>query len=428
MRGYRISALWQLYLELALPIICVGGVTPIPYTLRSPLICLTGILFLVVAVLDRKIVYFHMPNAAMMLLLAYIAVQVLYSYDRATTLRMLIIYACASSLLFLDVEEECMHAIVRNMQMICMIIACSIILSSLVDNCMLKYFSWIVNPGGTPSVANAIRKELAAGSYSGFAREKGEAAQIMNIGIAIGYSRYFAEGQLRRRDALSLVLCMIALMLTGKRMMFFIAAVNFVGLVLISKLHGKLFKLAGIGMITLLVLAIIFMFVPTLGNVLYRFLDPENLESMGNRNALWKYLDIMISEYWLFGAGFGSYNAFAYDHGLRVYKSRWSYHGHNSYYQVVCELGVVGSIPYILFLISSLFTSIRFIRQDAYPQDARRFLYFACYIQMMYIIYALTGNPAYTEQYIVQLFFSVGMVSCLGRKYMVPAAERLSEE
>lgn len=425
MRGYRVAALWQFYLELALPIICVGGATFIPYTLRFPLICMTGILFLMTALLDRKTVYFHMPSAAMMLLLSYIAVQVLYSYDRSTTFRMLVIYACASSMLFLDVEEDCIRRIVRNMQVICVIIACSIILSSMVDNCMLKYFSWIVNPARSPSVAEAIRKELAAGSYSGFAREKGEAAQIMNIGIAIGYASYFAEGRLRRKNALFLIICVIALMLTGKRMMFIIPLFNFAALMLISKLHGKLFKLVGIGMIALLVLSIIFVFIPPLGNVLYRFLDSENLESMGNRNSLWKYLEMMISKYWLFGAGFGSYNAFAYDHGLRVYGSRWSYHGHNSYYQGVCELGVVGSLPYVLFLISSVFTSVRFIRKNVFLQDARHLLYIACYIQMMYVVYALTGNPAYTGQYIVQLFFSVGMTVCLGRKYMVPAAQIL---
>lgn len=418
MRGYRLSVLWQLYLEVALPIICVGGATMIPYTLRFPLLCLMGVLFLLVVALDRKTLYFHAPSATMMLLLAYMLVQILYSYDRASTLNMLVTYACASSLLFLDIDEECMHRIVRNMQLICIIIACSILLSSLIDNCMLKYFSWIVNPGGSSSVTEAIRKELASGAYSGFAREKGEAAMIMNIGIAISYSRYFADGRLKKGNAVALLLCMVALMLTGKRMMFFIAAANFVILMLISKANGKIFKLAGIGLMALLVLAIIFMFIPALGNVLYRFLDADNLQSMGNRDSLWVYLAMMLKEYWLFGAGFGSYNAFAYDHGLRVYNAKWSYHGHNSYYQGVCELGIVGSLPYLAFLASSLMKSIRSIRCEAFLQDAKQLLYFACYIQLMYVIYALTGNPAYTGQYIVQLFFATGMVACLGRKYM----------
>lgn len=424
MRGFRVSALWSLYLELALPLICVGGSTLFPYTLRFPLICLTGILALVVIALEYKLVYFHIPSASMLLVIGYMAVQLLYSYDRSTTLRLFTIYAASSLLLSLNIEEACMQRIVRNMQVICVIIAISIVLSSLVDNCMLKYFSWVVNPNGSPSVAEAIRKELASGAYSGFAREKGEAAQIMNIGIAIGYARYFADGRLDKKNTLCLLLCLTALLLTGKRMMLVIAAVNFAGLLLISRTHGKVFKLAGIGMLALLVLTIIFMFVPVLGNVLYRFLDTDNLAAMGNRDSLWRYLAMMLSEYWLFGAGFGAYNAFAFDHGLRVYKAKWSYHGHNSYYQGLCELGVAGSIPYLFFLGSSLFTVIRFVRRDAFPTETKRLLYFGCYVVMMYMIYALTGNPAYTAQYIVQLFFSVGMVLCLGRKYLTPVARR----
>ena len=101
-----------------------------------------------------------------------------------------------------------------------------------------------------------------------------------------------------------------------------------------------------------------------------------------------------------------------------MYNAKWNYHGHNSYYQGLSELGVVGSIPYLAFLTASLLTSIRFIRSDAFAQDAKYLLYYACYIQMMYIVYALTGNPIYTGQYIVQMFFSVGAAACLGRKYM----------
>ena len=83
-------------------------------------------------------------------------------------------------------------------------------------------------------------------------------------------------------------------------------------------------------------------------------------------------------------------------------------------------MGIVGSIPYLAFLGSSLFMVIRYVRHNAFAQEAKRLLYFSCYIVMMYLIYALTGNPAYTGQYIVELFFSVGMALCLGRKYLTP--------
>ena len=77
---------------------------------------------------------------------------------------------------------------------------------------------------------------------------------------------------------------------------------------------------------------------------------------------LQKYMAMMASKYWMFGAGFGSYNEFAYDHGLRVYGEKWTYHGHNSYYQGFCELGVIGGCLFVVFLASALFATFRFIK------------------------------------------------------------------
>lgn len=52
----------------------------------------------------------------------------------------------------------------------------------------------------------------------------------------------------------------------------------------------------------------------------------------------------MGEKYPVFGAGFGSYNQFAYDNGLRVGGDRWNFNGHNCYFQIAVELGIVGSI------------------------------------------------------------------------------------
>lgn len=64
---------------------------------------------------------------------------------------------------------------------------------------MTKYFWFIVNPGRSVEVTKAINKELAIGSFSGFAREKAEAAYIVNVGIAVSFSRYFSNGKLEKK-------------------------------------------------------------------------------------------------------------------------------------------------------------------------------------------------------------------------------------
>ena len=305
------------------------------------------------------------------------------------------------------------------MYVFCLVIALSIIISIFVDNCMLTYFKFIVNPNNTPSVTQAIQKELSIGSYSGFAREKGEAAYIMNIGLAISFSKFFCGDKFKKTDALFLILFICALILTSKRTMFLIPIICFILFMVVSKIKGKAFKICIIAIASIIALFFIFMFLPDFANLFYRFMDTENLESLGSRDSLWIYLEMMASQYWLFGAGFGSYNEFAYDNGLRVYGEKWLYNGHNSYYQGFCELGIVGGCLFLLFIVSALFTTLKHIRSERFSHKQRSVFFFALYIQIMVSVYAITGNPIYTKQILFSLFFATGIVLCIGNKNTV---------
>ena len=414
-----LSDLWHIILMIGLPIICVGGVSLIIYKIRIAMIYLICVLSIVIFIFSGKKVKLNAVNVSMFLLLVFIAIQLLYSYDPASTLDLLILYTCAFTLLFLDIPENVIHRIITIIYVFCIVIAFSIIISVFIDNCMLKYFGFIVNPYNSPSITESITKELDVGAYSGFAREKGEAAFIMNVGLAISFSKFFCGDKSKKTDLLFLVLFISALILTSKRTMFLIPIICFVVFMVISKIRGKAFKICIIAISSLISLFFIFMFLPDFANLFYRFMDTENLETLGSRDSLWKYMAMMTSKYWMFGAGFGSYNQFAYDHGLRVYGEKWIYHGHNSYYQGFCELGVVGGSLFIIFLACALFTTFKYIRSDRFTSKQRSILFFALYIQLMITVYAITGNPIYTRQMIFTLFFATGTVLCIGRQNTV---------
>lgn len=415
-KNLKLANLWHIFLMVALPIICVSGVSIIPFKLRLPLIHLTGILSLIIFVFSGKKIKLNAVNVSMFLLLVFIALQLLYSYDPAATLDLLILYACAFTLLLIDIPDNVIHKIITVIYVFCIVIALSIVISLFVDNFMLTYFNFIVNTYNSSIVENAITKELASGAYSGFAREKGEAAFIMNIGLAIAFSKFFSGGKVKKRDTLALILLISALILTGKRTMFIIPIVCFVVFMIVSKIKGKAFKICTLAIIAVFALFFIFMFLPDFANIFYRFIDTDNLETLGSRDALWKYLGMMASQYWLFGAGFGSYNAFAYDHGLRVYGEKWLFHGHNSYYQGFCELGIIGGTLFIIFMASAIYTTLKYIRSDKFDTKQRSILFFALYIQLMIAVYAITGNPIYTRQMVFSLFFATGIVLCIGNR------------
>lgn len=427
-KNLKPADLWQLFLMVAVPIICVGGVSLIPFKLRVPLIYITGICSVIMFVFNGKKVKLNAVNVSVFLLLGYLAIQLLYSYDPESTFNLLLIYACSFTLLFIDIPENSIHKIITVVYVFCIVIALSIIASLFIDNLMLRFFGFFVNPYNSSAVTSTITRELAEGTYSGFARERSEAAFIMNIGLAIAFSRFFSDKKFSKKDTLALVLLISALVLTGKRTMFVIPVICFAVFMMVSKIKGKAFKISCVVLIGIFAIFFILMFMPDFANIFYRFLDMENLETLGSRNLLWIYMGMMTSQYWLFGAGFGSYNNFAYDNGLRVYGEKWLYHGHNSYYQVLAELGVVGFTIFIAFLISALFKTLKYLRADNYTSLQKRVFFFAFYIQLMIAVYAVTGNPIYSNQMIFSLFFSTGITLCVGRNPACNTITKHSQE
>lgn len=411
--NFKLKDFWQIFLLIALPIICVGGASAFPLFLRQPLIYLTGILFVFMFVLSDIKIHLNSVTVSAFLFLAFVAVSLFYSYDRSSTLNLLLIYVCAFTLLFLDLPAKRYSQILTVMYVICIVIAFSIILSALVENCMLTYFKFIVNPLGTASVNESIRNELAIGTYSGFAREKTEAAYILNVGIAVSFARYFSSGKISKKDLFFLAVFLIALMLTGKRTLFVICIFCFAIFMIVSKMHSKVFTAACIILIALGALFFLVMFVPKAANIFNRFMDSENLETLGNRDILWGYLYQMILDCWKFGAGFGAFNKYTRIHGMTVGNKEWQYNGHNSYLQALGELGVIGSALLLAFVVFSLVLSFRVLKKISSDKENSYLLFFSLYIQLMMLIYGVTGNPIYSKQIVFCWFFAIGIMLSL---------------
>lgn len=396
-------------LIVMIPIICVGGASFFPYILRLPLIYATAILFLASFVFSDLKIRLNFPSICFLLLVSYIGISVFFSIDSKTTINLLLIYLSCATLLFLDLPENITHKIISVIYVICIVIAFSIIISVFIKNCMNTYFWFIVNPSRSAVVTSAINKELSIGSYSGFAREKAEAAYIMNVGIAISFAKYFSKSKFEKYQLFFTFVLFSALILTGKRTFFIVPIICFLVLILIAKVKSKAIKFICIALIFVFCVFIIMMFFPNMANIFNRFMDSENVETIGNRNVIWKYMFLMISKYRAFGAGFGSFNEFAYKNGLRVYNEKWEYNAHNSYFQFLGELGVVGTILLGLFIISALYITIQLIRKEE-RISRLELLYFSLYIQIMVAVYSVTGNPLYTKQILFVWLFSIGLV------------------
>ena len=123
------------------------------------------------------------------------------------------------------------------------------------------------------------------------------------------------------------------------------------------------------------------------------------------------YLQHDIDEYWLFGAGFGSYNQYAFSHGLLVNNAMWKYNAHNCYLQILGELGIIGLSLFITFIISSLFISAKALRTANNNGDKAQIgaMYFSLFNQLLMTIYSFTSNPIYTKQILFIWLFTTGI-------------------
>lgn len=416
-RNKKISLkeLWTLFLTAAIPVICVGGASYFPYMLRLPLMYAVGIGFILTFIFSGAKIRLNTVTTSFILFLSFIGITCLYSIDAKTSFNLFLIYLTCASLLFIDLPKSVVSKILSIMYIFCTVIAISIILSALVKNCMNTYFWFIVNPSRSPETTNAILRELSFGSYSGFAREMGEAAYIMDIGLGISFAKYFSTGKLTKSEILITLLFFAAVMLTGKRTMFLIPLFCICIFIAISNLKSKLFKVIVLLFIAFIAIGAIMMFVPQMSNVINKFLDNDNMENLGGRASLWPYIFAMISQYWFFGGGFGSYNEFAYQDGLRVNGGKWEYNAHNSYFQLLGETGIIGVLLFAAFAVSALVFTFRLIRKIKDDPDSLKLSYFSLYVQIMVLIYATTGNPLYTKQIIFTWLFSIGISLTISR-------------
>lgn len=419
-KKYKITPKNILYLLLifAIPIICVSGVTSYPSNLRMPLMIVVAVTTAAFIFFMQKKVTITYPLALFLLTLVYLFLSVGYSYDKDTTWDFAIIYLCATVLLFIDLPESIFSKIIFVMQIICIVIALSIILSFFVEDCMLKYFSFIVNPRNNPEISEAIYRELHwSHSYSGFAREKGEAAFIMNVGIAIYFAKYFSGKKFKAMDFILLFILFCALILTSKRMLFICPIIVLAVFLLLSNKKGRFTTVIPIIIIIASFIFMISSFIPQFGNIFDRFANEESMSSLSGRSDLWSYSLAMFAKNPLFGTGIGSFNDYAYDHGLLENGERWNYYGHNVYYEFLGELGIVGCALLFGALLMILVITIKLLRSKDSTTLQRYLLAFSFSVQLTCFVYCASGNVLLYKQQIFIWYFCAAITLCISRTH-----------
>lgn len=422
-----IANVFYTVLIAAVVIICVGGASLYPYALRFPLIIAAAILSAGFIIFKQQKIFLNMPAVLIMLTVAYLFISVTYSVDSQTTMEFAIIYLCSSVMMLADFKMDFYKKAITAMKVVCIVFAFSIIISTFIDDCMLKYFSFIVNPSHNPDVTRLIRQEVRwSGSYSGFAREKGEAAFIMNVGITVYYAKYFTEKKFKFKDLFFLLILFWALILTSKRMLFLCPIMTAAALLLLSNKKGRFAKIIPIVFIIICCIITLASIVPQFSHLFERFADKDSMTSLTGRVDIWPYSFEMFGKNPLFGLGIGSFNKYLDLRGVLIGGKKWTYYGHNIYYEFLGELGIVGCALLFGALLMIIVKTVSLMRDKRISTLEKYLLTFSFAIQLTCFIYCASGNVLLYKQQIFIWFFAGAITLTLSRKYRKLKTKELS--
>ena len=413
-----IQSLVKLFLIFAFTVISVCGVSTFPANLRMPLIIATGVLTGAFVLFKRKKVFLTIPVVLMLLTVAYLLISISYTIDRSTTTELAVVYLCSCMLLLAEYPESLFEKTLTVMKVVCIVIAFSIILSSFIDDFMLKYFWFIINPTKSYDVVAFLQQEINwAGSYSGFAREKGEAAFIMNMGIAIYFAKYFSGKKFKAVDVFFLFILFWALILTSKRMLFICPIAAFCVLMLISKKKGRFSNVLPIILLALCGVVIIGTSVPQFSNLFDRFMDTKSMDNLSGRVYIWPYCFEMFRKNPLIGMGIGSFNKYLYYNNIMINGEYWTHYGHNIYYEFLGELGLIGFVLLFGSLIYFFARTLILMRSDKTTERQKYLLTFSGTVQIICFIYCASGNVLLFPQQIFMWFICLAISTTIFNKF-----------
>ena len=418
-RKFKVTPINILYamLMVIMPVVCVGGVSVYPAKLKFPGIIAAGIICLLLTLYVKKKIILDAMTVPMLFLCGFLLISVSYSLDPELSLNLFVVYLSSTMLLFADLPEHIIEKIIFVFKIFAIVIAISIILSVFIDDFMLKYFKFIVNPKNSADLNHSIRSEIRnSKAYSGLSTERSDAAYIMNVGISLIFADYFSGKKLKAKDFGLLILFVLALVFTNKRTLFLIPVITFSLLMLLGNVKSKLVKYVAVVSIAVVGFVTLAAFIPEMSNIYNRFVLSDSHDVLNGRGELWHYSTEMFARSPLFGFGFGSFNEYAFRQGLRIRDARWDYYGHNCYYEIAGELGIVGVILFLFAFVLPCVYTFAMIKRNCCTQNQNRLLMFSLYVQIMFLVYSMSGNVIYYTQQLSMWFFAIAIAAVIRRK------------
>lgn len=387
---------------------CTGQSLFVSYNMT---ICYVATLLgVIILIIRKKIEKIEGIHIWFLLVTLYIGGSILTSKFSIQTTAYFRLFLCIELVFLIGLKEEYKLYFINLCKGLASIVAISIIMEVIIPNLFTEYFWFIATPKHDMGVLATLSKNIARGYYSGFACEKSAAAYIMNIGLACIGAEYFTNEKMKKINYIWAMLYLVGILLTGKRMLLAIPIVIYIIALLSLKKKNKITTIVGSIILGIAIFYIASNAIPQLGVTFQRFSMYED-DTLRGRDNLWLYALALFKTYPFFGVGYGAYNKMASMWGLTTGDGiAWSTNAHNIYYQLLAETGIIGTCLFVFLFVMGIVTTIKKIKMFN-RNDYKQILLFSLFVQMITLLYGLTGNPIYTVNELIMYGISLTFIA-----------------
>lgn len=232
-----------------------------------------GITMIIVAFLliTRKKLIKSGSNFRLLIIIGYWILGIFYSINASDTFYYVKVLIAMYPILFYEFDDEFINKFFRYCKIIILIGAISCFLSAISYTKMTKIYQLFLN-----KQTSYTEFEINANSFSGLFGEKSNAAFCLDIGIGIILSEIFVKKKTDKKNIVYLLIYILALILTNKRMLLAIPIFSASVLFALSNQNNKLLKGSIIGFISILMLILLINTVPKFAAVFERFQTEGN--------------------------------------------------------------------------------------------------------------------------------------------------------
>lgn len=253
------------------------------------------------------------------------------------------------------------------------------------------FISYVLPVLGDAIDATDLVKLYNQGYSPGFSPNIGTNAMYLVTTLAAPLAALFDKNRKKKGLVLfEVIVVALALLATGKRAHCLFVIVSFIIVYFFYNSDKPVSRFLKIILIVAVVVSVLYVlsdYLPFVTNFINRWID-KGLDNDSGRGILRLSAWNMFRSHPLFGIG---WDGFKYTYNEYIYV-------HCVYLQLLCEVGLIGALPFFLFFGFSLYRVIKVvIFQSKYPSidDNRAITVFALFTQIFFLLYCLTGNPLY---------------------------------